>query len=131
MKNDRSFAFSGMKWSAKSRKVIYMQSKQDRFDDYEELKAVAKHEFGHALGLGDLYYSPKDQLQGLEPGSYWEIDSYHVSKKDYHLVMCDHHGSISNNDIEMVVLAFMENKMQNYQSRAKEEEISKALGRGN
>ena len=45
--------------------------------------------------------------------------------------MCDHHGPISNNDIEMVVLAFRENRMQNYQPGKFRKEISDALGRGN
>ena len=37
----------------------------------------------------------------------------------------------SNNDIEMVVLAFSENIMQNYQKTKRFGEISKALGKGN
>ena len=132
IKNKRSFALAGVrKWSVRSRKIIYIQSKDDRFDDYEEIMHVAKHEFGHALGLGDLYYSPVDQLEGVSKGQYRELDSYYIKEKRYNLVMCDHHGPISNNDIEMVILAFRENRMQMYQASSLKGKISDALGKGN
>jgi hypothetical protein len=44
--------------------------------------------------------------------------------------MSDERGIISNNDIEMVLLAFSENCMQCYQPRGKMQ-ISEALGKGN
>ncbi len=129
----RSFAGIGLKnWSVSSRKVIVLQSRDGRFDDYGEILHVAKHEFGHALGLGDLYKSDSDGLPGVEKGTYREIDSYYIDDNLYNLVMCDHHGPISNNDIEMVVLAFRRNRMQHYQpSKRFKGEISEALGKGN
>ncbi len=131
LENKRSFVTSGMKWSATSRKIICVQSADGKFDDYEEIKHVSKHEFGHALGLGDLYYSPTDSLAGVEIGTYGELDSYAITDKYYNLVMCDHHGPISNNDIEMVILAFRENKMQMYQPSKIKGKVSAALGKGN
>lgn len=127
----RSFAVSGLKWSVNSRKIIYIQSDNGKFDDYEEIMHVAKHEFGHTIGLGDLYQSPSDLLDGVEKGTYDELDNYVISNKYYNLVMCDHHGLISNNDIEMVILAFRENKMQLYQPGKLKGKISSALGKGN
>lgn len=128
----RSSAVVGIrKWSTKSRKLIQIRSQSGRFDEYEEIRAVAKHEFGHALGLGDLYCSDSDGLAGVEKGIYKELDSFYIYNKSYNLVMCDHHGPISNNDIEMVVLAFSQNKMQNYQPRKMKGTISDALGKGN
>ena len=41
-----------------------------------------------------------------------------INDKFYNLVMCDHHGPISNNDIEMVVLAFRENKVDHHTAEA-------------
>lgn len=127
----RSFASAGFKWSVRSRKVICIQSEDGRFDDYEEIKHVAKHEFGHALGLGDLYESGSDQLSGVDKGTYYELDGYYMTDKFYNLVMCDHHGPISNNDVEMVLLAFWENKAQLYQPSKFKGKISSALGKGN
>ena len=128
----RSFATGGIfKWSVRSRKTIYLQSSNGSFSDYAELQAVAKHEFGHVLGLGDLYESPTDKLPGVESGTYRELDGYCVSDRFYNLVMCDHHGPVSNNDIEMIVLAFSENRMQLYQTRFHGKRVSKALGKGN
>lgn len=128
----RSFAVQGLrKWSTRSRKLIYVLSESGKFDDFEEIKHVAKHEFGHALGLGDLYESRSDNLGGVSKGTYSELDGFYLTDKFYNLVMCDHHGPISNNDIEMVVLAFRENKAQLYQPGNFKGVISKALGRGN
>ncbi len=131
LESKRSFASSGLKWSATSRKIICVQSENGKFDDYDEIMHVSKHEFGHALGLGDLYYSPTDSLSGVPVGTYGELDSYAITDKYYNLVMCDHHGPISNNDIEMVILAFRENKMQMYQPSKIKGKISAALGKGN
>lgn len=131
MMNKRSFATSGLKWTVYSRKIICLQSRDGKFDDYEEIMHVTKHEFGHALGLGDLYASAVDSLSGVEKGTYAELDSYVINDKFYNLVMCDHHGPISNNDIEMVVLAFRENKMQLFQPSRLKGKISSALGKGN
>ena len=131
IKQKRSFATSGFRWSTRSRKIIYILSEDGKFDDYEEIKHVAKHEFGHALGLGDLYESRQDELEGVEKGTYIDLDGYHLYNKFYNLVMCDHHGPVSNNDIEMVVLAFRKNKAQLYQAGRYKGEISNALGRGN
>ncbi len=131
IKNKRSFATSGLKWTVNSRKIIYLQSRDGKFDDYEEIMHVTKHEFGHALGLGDLYASAIDSLSGVEKGTYAELDSYIINDKLYNLVMCDHHGPISNNDIEMVILAFRENKMQLFQPSRLNGKISSALGKGN
>ncbi len=128
----RSFTGVGVgKWSVRSRKMIYIFSSDGTFTDYEEIKHVAKHEFGHALGLGDLYESRPDELAGVAKGTYPELDGFYLTDKFYNLVMCDHHGPVSNNDVEMVVLAFWKNKGQLYQPGPGKGEISKALGRGN
>ncbi|MBR7166103.1 MAG: hypothetical protein IKD18_07475 [Clostridia bacterium] len=131
MEDERSFAVLGFKWTVNSRKVIFLQSESGRFDDYEEIKNVAKHEFGHALGLGDLYESRVDSLPGVLKGTYAELDGYATGQRNYNLVMCDHNGPISNNDVEMVVLAFRENEMQLYQPPQIKAKISSALGKGN
>ena len=130
---NRSMAVTGMrKWSTKSRKMILIASEDNKFNDYNEIKNVAKHEFGHALGLGDLYTSASDGLAGVEKGTYSELDGYYISNKNYNLVMSDHHGPISNNDIEMVVLAFCDDEIQLYQEDPRHKgKISKALGKGN
>ena len=133
IRQKRSAAIGGIrKWSVRGRKIIYLTSDTVAFDDYDEISHVIKHEFGHVLGLGDLYAESGRGLPGVPAGSYEELDCYAIKDKLYNLVMCDHHGPISNNDVEMVVLAFSENRMQNYQvSKIIKGEISEALGRGN
>ena len=104
----RSFASLGIKWSVNSRKIICIQSENGRFDNYDDIAHIAKHEFGHALGLGDLYSSAVDSLGGIPKGTYTELDSYAISDK-----------------------YFRENKIQLYQSGKIKGKISSALGRGN
>lgn len=131
IENKRSFAVNGIKWKANSRKLIFIQSNDGKFSDFDEIMHITKHEFGHALGLGDLYSCSDDNLQGVKKGTYSDLDSYAITDRVYNMVMCDYRGAISNNDIEMVVLAFSENKMQVFQPGQIKGKISKALGKGN
>lgn len=138
IRNRRSFAVPGMKkWSVHSKKIIYILDSDGTFSDYDEIKKLTKHEFGHVLGLGDLYRSLPDGLMGVKHGKYKDLDKYRRDIfKNYHqydIVMCDN-GRVTDNDIEMVILAFRDNEMQHYQenySNRKKEKISDALGRGN
>ena len=132
LESENSFATVGYnKWSVYSRKIIFIQSDNGKFYDYPDIKDVAKHEFGHALGLGDLYASDAHGYIGVEKGTYKDIDSYYISDRIYNLTMCDYKGPISNNDIEMVLLAFSSNRVQNYQVNEYESVVSEALGKGN
>ena len=128
----RAFAGLGIKWSVNSMKIIHMQMPDDNFDDLSEISDIAKHEFGHVLGLGDLYRDDSNKMNGVKKDTFQELDDFYISDDMYNLVMCDHHGNISNNDIEMIVLAFSENKIQLYQPiKRMGKKTSKALGKGN
>ena len=111
--------FNKKKWSLSGGKTIYLDnSTSDIFDNETIMKAI-KYEFGHILGLGDIKNIPK--------GTYMDLDPYYIDDGVYDLVMCGKDGIISNNDIEMVLLALSEDKLQEYCG----ENVSKALGRGN
>ena len=132
LEDRRAMAMTGMgKWSVRSRKIIYLQTYTGDFTEYDNIADVMKHEFGHVLGLGDLYAEDGKEQSGVPAGTYPELDSYLIKDDAYHLVMCSQHGPISNNDMEMVVLAFSENRRQQYQPSKVMKQISKALGRGN
>lgn len=132
-RDHRAMAGVGLrKWSVKSRKVILLQTSNGRFDDYEEITDIVRHEFGHVLGLGDLYAEPERDLPGVPVGTYPELDVHLADGRAYNLVMCNHRGGvISNNDMEMVVLAFSKNRPQSYQPSKFSPIVSDALGKGN
>ena len=127
----RSYACFGIRWSVNTPKFIAMMSSDDRFDDPDELRFTARHEFGHVLGLGDLYESETDRLEGVAPDLYPEISCYHLYDREYNLVMDTPSAPVTNNDIEMVVLAFSENRFQRFQPDQTGKRISEALGKGN
>ena len=131
IKTRRSFVLSPQGWRVENEKIMCLFSKDDIFSDAYRLKQVAKHEFGHVLGLGDLYEETIKGFAGVEKGRYSELDDYHLRDREYDLVMCRSDGEISNNDIEMVILAFSKNEKQNYQTIRNKDKISEALGKGN
>lgn len=119
------------KWSVRSRKIICLQTSNGRFNNYDEITRIIRHEFGHVLGLGDLYAEPDRGLSGVPAGTWPELDAYLVDGRVYGLVMCSGTGLITDNDMEMVVLAFSKNRPQVYQPEKYEKIVSEALGKGN
>ena len=110
-------------WAPEASKVVLMRT--DSLD-------VAKHEFGHTLGLGDAYkgwpFGPgidvskyQDLLDSANMGNYLPAD----------FVMNKSWERVTNNDIEMVILAFATGQRQNYQIGPSSKSISEALGKGN
>ena len=130
-KDRRANTFFGNRWKAHNRKMIFLMEDNQGKVDYDDLMHTVKHEFGHVLGLGDLYSSLCDDLEGVAPGTYYELDCYHIGQKAYYSVMCRHVAPVTNNDIEMIVLAFMENEGQAYQKQRGFKSVSHALGKGN
>ncbi len=124
-------AFGLRGWSVVSRKIIFFRYPDKIVKNPDYLRHIAKHEFGHVIGLGDLYQSEVFGLEGADSASIPELKTYEIMPKEYYLVMGNAFGPISNNDVEMVILAFSENRMQSYQPDKVNKYASKALGRGN
>lgn len=119
-----SFTTFGMsKWSMRSGKNIFLDNPTGRFDNYETITRSVRSEFGTILGLGYINNVPK--------GTYPELDPYYIENGRYNLVMSNGRGAISNNDIEMIVLALAENEIQCYFEDEQGHKPSKALGKGN
>ncbi|MBR4879936.1 MAG: TIR domain-containing protein, partial [Clostridia bacterium] len=123
---NRNSSFSVMsmkKWSVRSFKNIIIDNPTGRFDNYSEITRAVAHEFGAILGLETMGNIPK--------GTYPELDPYYISDGRYNLVMSNVRGIISDNDMEMVLLALSENEKQYYSEDEEGHKPSKALGRGN
>ena len=129
----RSFAMLGLgtKWSVSSPKQIFIMLSDEDARNSERVRNTARHEFGHVLGLGDLYEDRSLSLAGVEKNQYAELDAFHLYDRRYHQVMCDPSAPVSNNDIEMVILAFSKNRYQRFQEDQTGTIISDALGLGN
>lgn len=109
------------------------------------MKNVSKHEFGHVLGLGDAYFrdfqtnKTKDADYEMYPDIKEDIENNLISQKEVtiegktesftNMVMNNMYGGISNNDIEMLILAWQKGKTQYYNSTIPDTEISEAMGR--
>ena len=127
----RSFATAGFPvigWKSYLPRFVYMLP--DTLNNLDYARIVAKHEFGHVLGLGDLYKDLAHGLCGVEGATYKDIEKYYLGDSYFDMVMCNN-SPVRNNDIEMVLLAFQTNSFQNYQKVKEKDKISEALGKGN
>ena len=131
MAEDRSFASAGFPafgWKAYLPRFVYMLN--STLEDFEYARRVAKHEFGHILGLGDLYKDLSLGLSGVDGLLFEDIKPYYKGDGFFDMVMCNS-GPVTNNDIEMVLLAFQTNRFQNYQKCKEKDKVSAAVGKGN
>lgn len=127
----RSFASAGLPvigWKTYIPRIVFMLS--HTLGDMKQARITAKHEFGHVLGLGDLYKDLENGLSGVPGAAYSDIAKYYMGNSYFDMVMCNN-GPVRDNDIEMVLLAFQTNKFQNYQKIKENDKISDALGQGN
>lgn len=108
----------------KSGKCVTYRQKLRPFVYYE---GVIAHEFGHVMGLKDMYYeascnhgyepNPNEEL-AYEKGGYGMPDVKGIMKQN---------GSAVSNDIEMILYAFKENHLQYYVPYGYLQKNSKAI----
>jgi len=91
------------KWSVKNpgRMTLFKDEKGNNYSE-DQYKWVASHEFGHILGLGDAYKTPL---------SKYADETEEVTITD---IMRSFWGTVSSNNIEMVLEAYKTNSWQRF-----------------
>ncbi len=92
-----------------------------------QFAGTAAHEMGHGMGLKDLYpsasvnhgYTIKANSEIVYSSSYFALPAAGVIMKS--------NGRATENDVEMLLLAFSENKWQYYVPHGKKQKMSKAI----
>ena len=129
-------------WSQENpadRMILYSAKRisEDNFKPYdsEQFMHIAKHEFGHVVGIKDAYtYEGSDIEQYYAQYSDLKEDVKQTNQEwldeNGHVNMAmNNNGPILNNDIEMMILAWQTGKEQYFHLSNGGEEISEALGR--
>lgn len=82
-------------------------------------ESLAKHEFGHLLGLGDLYQDLQNvrwlRLAGVPPERFPALTPHYCADTQRFRAVMDDNGPVLPSDIEMVIEAFASGQRQNYQ----------------
>lgn len=124
----------GDTWSQAKMKYIMLNLNGKSF---EEVKSVAAHEFGHNLGLKDAYGAAKCNHEYAPTMIDFNNPQNNEIWYERSGTPCDSRGLImwmegyaSANDIEMVLQAFIDNKIQFFVPYGKKQHISKAIKSG-
>lgn len=128
--------YTTSKWTTKCNKVITVGIKDDKGNFLPELNRFASpaHEFGHALGLTDIYGYDKNSDWRLQPAIY-NINKrgqneiwYNKSGNNYDGDLMYSFGKVRANDIEMILQAYCENEKQYFRPEFdKNNHVSKAI----
>lgn len=90
---------------------------------------IAKHEFGHVLGVGSVYRDVRKGLPGIHVTTQEDLKHNYLGYHRFNCVM-ESGGPVTNNDIEMVILAFYKEEYQQYQLVRGKGKVSEAVGNG-
>ncbi len=89
-------------------------------------KFISRHEFGHILGLDDMYAEKSDGREGV-CADFECLAPFHIKDSLYNMIMCSVDAPVIYKDIEMALLAYRDNKQQCYQLKFGRGIISEAL----
>lgn len=120
----QSAASFGRTWRLNSIKYINLYKKD--LLNIPHCKYIIRHEFGHILGLDDMYSEKSDGRNGVSPGNP-HLAPFHIRNNIYNMIMCSVDAPVNYKDIEMLLLAYQNNEIQRYQQRFGKGEISSAL----
>lgn len=120
----QSAAVIGRSWRPEGVKYINLYEKD--LLSVPKCKFLMRHEFGHVLGLDDMYAEAGDGRPGVNE-VYPDIEMYRIRGNTFNMIMCSVDAPVTFKDIEMVLLAYRDGQLQRFQRKDGKGEISSAL----
>ena len=125
-------ASESVHWSPDTPKVMFLDKTKDINGSFSgSYDGVARHEFGHSLGLGDAYL-PNPDLWPIYggPGVDPNLPVFSELEKggdELPRLAMNRNTEATDIEIEMIILAFSTGQRQNFAQQAYYQRISDAL----
>lgn len=120
----QSAASVGKSWRLGAVKYINLYE-QDLLN-IPRCKFLMRHEFGHILGLDDMYQERSEGRKGVYE-VYPDIEMFRIKGNIFNMIMCSEDAPVTFKDIEMALLAYRDGIIQRFQQTNGKGEISQAL----